>query len=340
MYCSKCGKEVKDGIKFCPYCGNDLSSASKENIDNGSEHIEEKINPENNNKKNKKTIAIVLGIFVLVMIAAVIPVIPAGEDGKQNIIQAILRKYEIINNTVEMNESDDNVSNEISDEEENSENIEETNESGTSVSDNVVSEDYLQNYVHIVEKTINVVNNISHASGDDFGSLYDLNDDGINELILVHDVSGGSNVPPSKVLDVYTVKEDEVVTLQENIVIFSYVGGGRNQRALLGEKDGKKYILVGNEYCESGETLYYTGEFRSFMFNGDKLDLIDNINYICEEDFQENIINHDANYDTYSSLLNKIDVLFTAYEFGVTGSKSDGYKLQELRDYLESKSAE
>ena len=40
MYCSKCGKELKDGVKFCKYCGynleeEDLCSLGKEDAGNG-----------------------------------------------------------------------------------------------------------------------------------------------------------------------------------------------------------------------------------------------------------------------------------------------------------------
>ncbi len=29
MFCKKCGKEVDDGSKFCPYCGEDLQGANE-----------------------------------------------------------------------------------------------------------------------------------------------------------------------------------------------------------------------------------------------------------------------------------------------------------------------
>ena len=25
MFCEKCGKEIKDNVKFCPFCGNKVS---------------------------------------------------------------------------------------------------------------------------------------------------------------------------------------------------------------------------------------------------------------------------------------------------------------------------
>lgn len=28
MFCEKCGKEIKDNVKFCPFCGNKVSGKS------------------------------------------------------------------------------------------------------------------------------------------------------------------------------------------------------------------------------------------------------------------------------------------------------------------------
>ena len=30
MYCSKCGKEVRDGAAFCPHCGEPVGGAAPE----------------------------------------------------------------------------------------------------------------------------------------------------------------------------------------------------------------------------------------------------------------------------------------------------------------------
>ena len=34
MFCPKCGKQIKDGIKFCPYCGNPIANTAQGNQNN------------------------------------------------------------------------------------------------------------------------------------------------------------------------------------------------------------------------------------------------------------------------------------------------------------------
>ena len=37
MFCSKCGKQIADDVKFCPYCGNSVNGAPRSGIDNATE---------------------------------------------------------------------------------------------------------------------------------------------------------------------------------------------------------------------------------------------------------------------------------------------------------------
>lgn len=41
MYCSKCGKEIADNVKFCPYCGSETMSVMSRNPDHVSIHQSE-----------------------------------------------------------------------------------------------------------------------------------------------------------------------------------------------------------------------------------------------------------------------------------------------------------
>lgn len=81
MFCRKCGKEIKEGVKFCPYCGAETTKSSriekkkaaaeeKRTVKNRNETEVERERSEQNKqvKKNKKwikTVGIILGIFVL-----------------------------------------------------------------------------------------------------------------------------------------------------------------------------------------------------------------------------------------------------------------------------------
>lgn len=65
MYCKKCGKEIKDSSKFCPYCGEYA-------FDNSQRELQKKVNgqEENFSKCKKSTYAIVILVIVTIMICA------------------------------------------------------------------------------------------------------------------------------------------------------------------------------------------------------------------------------------------------------------------------------
>lgn len=65
MFCFKCGKEIKDNIKFCPYCGQiQIVKSNDIFIDNKDINI-----PYNTKKKNKKrSLPLFIGIFALVLV--------------------------------------------------------------------------------------------------------------------------------------------------------------------------------------------------------------------------------------------------------------------------------
>ena len=47
MFCNKCGKELKDGVKFCNFCGNKIANANEkvvENVNNNNNEIIEEAN--------------------------------------------------------------------------------------------------------------------------------------------------------------------------------------------------------------------------------------------------------------------------------------------------------
>lgn len=53
-YCTKCGKELENGIKFCPNCGASTTNEENTNMNNN----------QNNNQKKSKIAAGILGIFL------------------------------------------------------------------------------------------------------------------------------------------------------------------------------------------------------------------------------------------------------------------------------------
>lgn len=61
MFCSKCGKELTDDIKFCPECGHPVNNNQDENL---SEDIKNSINETQKKKPSGCLIAIII-LFIL-----------------------------------------------------------------------------------------------------------------------------------------------------------------------------------------------------------------------------------------------------------------------------------
>lgn len=69
MFCPKCGKEIKDGSKFCKHCGNQIKQ--KDSVNTNSNNASAVVSaPANNDDRNKKIIIGVL-IAAIVILAVV-----------------------------------------------------------------------------------------------------------------------------------------------------------------------------------------------------------------------------------------------------------------------------
>ena len=64
--CHKCGNHLKEGMKFCPKCGQAISEEREKGAQRGTEKAEEKVLP----KKKRKTVlwivcGLVIGLFIV-----------------------------------------------------------------------------------------------------------------------------------------------------------------------------------------------------------------------------------------------------------------------------------
>lgn len=65
MFCTKCGKQIPDDSKFCPYCGNPAETPEnmQKRVDKPTPHIPDK--PPQTSSKKSTVIASVIGIAIL-----------------------------------------------------------------------------------------------------------------------------------------------------------------------------------------------------------------------------------------------------------------------------------
>ena len=86
MYCSKCGKEVKDGVKFCPYCGANCNDTAETEVDyntqeNSSNNSSKSVKHNKQNKKGKKT-GIIIGVIALFLVLGIVGFVIFGQPVK------------------------------------------------------------------------------------------------------------------------------------------------------------------------------------------------------------------------------------------------------------------
>lgn len=79
MFCTKCGREIPDGSKFCKFCGNKtLTPANQNSVPRSAETLELQRGGKNeaqtlqeNNESSNSTLPVIIGIVTIVIICAV-----------------------------------------------------------------------------------------------------------------------------------------------------------------------------------------------------------------------------------------------------------------------------
>lgn len=77
MFCEKCGREIKEASKFCPYCGCEI----KNNTLNNRKISNTEIGHQTNKKKSKVPFIIGIGVVIVLIII----LIPKGKNAKQTV---------------------------------------------------------------------------------------------------------------------------------------------------------------------------------------------------------------------------------------------------------------
>ena len=109
-------------------------------------------------------------------------------------------------------------------------------------------------YVPVIEKAIAE----RPYSGDDYGILYDLDKDGVEELFMLHTYSGGAI--PEMGYSIYDINDGALVTRAEKQTLIVMAGGG-GCMAGISETDGGTYfyaysLQIGDVYADSVITVY------------------------------------------------------------------------------------
>lgn len=84
MFCKRCGKEVRDGIKFCGGCGEKVENISQGKIYNMNNNVK---------KKKSKLISIIIGVFSLIVILGLIGIFVVDNEYISKVKNGTFNKY-------------------------------------------------------------------------------------------------------------------------------------------------------------------------------------------------------------------------------------------------------
>ena len=190
---------------------------------------------------------------------------------------------------------------------------------------------------------ISVVQQASEESwGTGYGALYDVDGNGVEELIVLYTVgmeNDDGGIYPVKVCSVYTMDNGKVLQLIDKEKLFIEAGGPSGYAAVV-KNDGSTYLAITHENGETaGEYVNRGGEWNLYTINGATVELTTNVEY---DYFRENEIL----YDKSSATINGQTCSFKEYENWKKELKEvlkvdanglgDEMSLKELLEYLEA----
>lgn len=177
----------------------------------------------------------------------------------------------------------------------------------------------LEGYADAVEQAMEEMYNVySFAKGD--GVLYDLDGDGIQELIVVYFAKVTYNdMPdiPAAVYSVYTMSGGAVAPVVEKELLFIDAGGPTGSVSVV-EKGGKVFLAVNEENGGADETgLLRGGNWYLYSLQGAELTLEETIGYRFHTNWENN--EDKIIYEDSSATINGKTEPYTALEDWLAG---------------------
>ncbi len=175
----------------------------------------------------------------------------------------------------------------------------------------------LEKYIPLIKEAIE---SQKSAYGDGYGALYDIDGNGINELIMVY--TQITNNFPCKVCSVYTLVNDSVVSLIDKKELFVEAGGPSGSLRIVKQGD-KVYIAITSENGETGgESIHRGGSWELFSFEGESVKCDVNVSYEYASTWNDDKKENEVEYSKSSATKN--------------GKKINFYEYEDWRDNLET----
>lgn len=140
---------------------------------------------------------------------------------------------------------------------------------------------------------------------DGYGILYDIDDNGIEELIFIYSAQrdGVSSGILERKCSVYTLQNKQAVSLISDLVLH-VEAGAQSEICGVVEKDGKKYLFIENKSSRQG---YSYGFWDLYSVDGSK------ITKVLESTFECNSVGSEIIYSSSSGTINGIQYSYSEY---------------------------
>ena len=158
------------------------------------------------------------------------------------------------------------------------------------VKEAAITESQESGYAKIVAETIEEIRDLGWATG--FGTLYDVDGNGVAELLLIH----GAKVQVDSefygfgaVCSAYTMLDGEVVALLDHKPLYVEAGDPSAYIAVV-KKDGETYLAVHKSNAAVEELYNSFGSWELYTVNGTSIELEANVEYEMAEDNNGSIV--------------------------------------------------
>ncbi len=178
-------------------------------------------------------------------------------------------------------------------------------------------------YIPYVEDVLDK-HEYDYSTNNAKGVLCDIDENGIEELIVTYSVHDGKNLHdpsqlnPCDVYDIYTMDTESVVTLLEKETLYSLAGGPNGDFYLLHNADEN---LLAVKYTEvnpgSGEELYNIGDWNFYKIDGTEFKEVKTVKYTIVADYSGN-----TDYDKSTVTENSTEKPYKEFEDWLNGYES------------------
>ena len=189
--------------------------------------------------------------------------------------------------------------------------------------------------------------------GRGYGALYDVDGNGVEELLLIHtaDISDDSgNYGAATVFSVYTMFAGEVVPLLEKEKLYYEAGDPWGQIGVV-KKDGKQYFAAYDSNGGVDDVYWGGGGWRLYTVDKASILCTATADFTLVEDFNNEIVSAESyamidgkryDYSHYEKWVDSIDEVFTIYPAEVSWAPQheDTMTLEDLLEYLKENPVE